>query len=96
MGAKLLPAMTKLAEAGLKMVDWVDKNQTAVGVLAGAIAGLVTAVWAISAAAKAYTALAVSLDRGAGMQEAAVNRELRATLDDLARMKVGDDDDAGE
>lgn len=38
-------------------------------------------------------ALAVSLDRGAGMQEAAVNRELRATLDDLARMKVGDDDE---
>ena len=36
--------MTKLAEAGLKMVDWVDKNQTTVGVLAGAIAGLVTAV----------------------------------------------------
>lgn len=38
-------------------------------------------------------ALAESLDRGAGMQEAAVNRELRATLDDLARMKVGDDDE---
>ena len=46
LGAKLLPAMTELAEAGLKMVDWVDKNQTTVGVLAGAIAGLVTAVWA--------------------------------------------------
>lgn len=38
-------------------------------------------------------ALAASLDRGAGMQEAALNRELRATLDDLARMKVGDDDE---
>ena len=31
--------MTKLAEAGLKMVDWVDKNQTT-GVLAGATARL--------------------------------------------------------
>lgn len=39
-------------------------------------------------------ALAVSLDRGVGMQEAAVNRELRATLVDLARTKVGDDDRA--
>jgi len=62
LGAKLLPAMTKLAEAGLKMVDWVDKNQTAGGVLAGAIAGLVTAVWAINAAAKAYTAVQTALN----------------------------------
>ena len=62
LGAKLLPAMTKLAEAGLKMVDWVDKNQTTVGVLAGAITGLVTAVWAISAAAKAYTAVQAALN----------------------------------
>ena len=54
--------MTSLAEAGLKMVDWGDKNQTAVGVLAGAIAGLVTAVWAISAAAKAYTAVQAALN----------------------------------
>lgn len=37
--------------------------------------------------------LARSLDEGAGMATAAVNRELRANLVELARMAVDDDDD---
>lgn len=37
--------------------------------------------------------LARSLDEGAGLATAAVNRELRANLLELARMAVDDDDD---
>lgn len=38
-------------------------------------------------------ALARALDDGAGMAAAAINRELRANLTELADMAVGDDDD---
>jgi hypothetical protein len=37
--------------------------------------------------------LARTLDNGAGLAVAAVNRELRANLVELARLGVGDDDD---
>jgi hypothetical protein len=37
--------------------------------------------------------LARTLDEGAGLAVAAVNRELRANLVELARMEVGNDDD---
>ena len=37
--------------------------------------------------------LARTLDAGAGLAVAAVNRELRANLVELARLGVGDDDD---
>lgn len=37
--------------------------------------------------------LARMLDEGAGMAAAAVNRELRATLEDLRRLGVAGDDD---
>jgi hypothetical protein len=37
--------------------------------------------------------LAQTLDEGAGLATAAVNRELRANLVELARMGVSDDDD---
>lgn len=40
----------------------------------------------------AYT-LARTLDKGAGLAVAAVNRELRANLVELARMDAGGDDD---
>lgn len=38
-------------------------------------------------------ALARLLDQGAGLATAAVNRELRANLSELARLAVDDDDD---
>ena len=41
-------------------------------------------------------ALAKVLDEGAGLATAAVNRELRANLVELARMGVPDDDDLGD
>jgi hypothetical protein len=37
--------------------------------------------------------LARTLDEGAGMATAAVNKELRATLEDMRRLGVADDDD---
>lgn len=40
--------------------------------------------------------LARSLDRGAGLAEAAVNRELRATLADLVHSPKGDEDDLSD
>jgi hypothetical protein len=40
--------------------------------------------------------LARTLDDGAGLAVAAVNRELRANLIELARLGVGDDDDLGD
>jgi hypothetical protein len=43
--------------------------------------------------AEAAYVLARSLDEGAGMSAAAINRELRATLDDLVKGAAGDDDD---
>lgn len=39
-----------------------------------------------------YT-LAMTLDQGAGLAVAAVNRELRANLSELARLGVSNDDD---
>lgn len=61
-GYKLLPVMSDLAEAGLKMVDWVDKNQTLVATLAGVLGGLVATVWLVNAAVKAWAAAQVLLN----------------------------------
>lgn len=56
-GAKLLPILLLVAAAGLKVVDWIDKNETKAAVLAGSIVGLVAAVASINAAEKAWTAI---------------------------------------
>ncbi len=62
LGAKALPAMVKVTAAGLKMINWIDKNQVLVGVLVGVLGGLVTVIWAVNAAAKAYAAVQAALN----------------------------------
>lgn len=57
------------------------------------IAALVTAHPMGEALAEMAFALARALDEGAGMATAAVNRELRANLVELASQAVDDDDD---
>ena len=56
-GARVLPAMVKLSEIGLKMVDWIGRNQVLVGVLVGTVAGLTAVMWAVSAAMSAWIAI---------------------------------------
>jgi hypothetical protein len=57
------------------------------------VAALVTAHPMGEALAEMAYTLARTLDEGAGLAVAAVNRELRANLVELARMAVDDDDD---
>lgn len=45
-GGALLPALLKLAEAGLKVVDWIQQNKEIVGPLLGVIAAVTIAQWA--------------------------------------------------
>ena len=45
-GQKLLPVMMKLAEIGLKVVDWISQNQKIVGPLVAVIGAVVIAQWA--------------------------------------------------
>lgn len=49
-GAKLVPALTRALEIGLKVVDWIDRNQAVVGPLAVGIGSLVVGVKAWTAA----------------------------------------------
>ena len=56
-GAKVLPAMNKLLGVGLKVIDWIDRNQRLVGILGGVLVGLTATVWAVGAAMKAWTAI---------------------------------------
>lgn len=61
-GQKLLPALLKLADVGLKTVDWISRNQKIVIPLAAGIAALATTIWAINAATKAWAAVQVVLN----------------------------------
>lgn len=54
-GAKVLPAMVKLSEVGLKMLDWVDRNQTTVKVLAAVLGTLGGGLYLASAAMRVMT-----------------------------------------
>lgn len=56
-GAKVLPAMVSVTGAGLKMIEWVDRNRTTVGVFVVGLTALVTTIWAVSAAIKAWAAI---------------------------------------
>lgn len=56
-GAKLLPALLKLAEYGLKVVDWIDKNQTAAAAIVGTLFGLLAVVKLVSAATAIWNAV---------------------------------------
>lgn len=57
------------------------------------VAALVTAHPMGEALAEMAYSLARTLDEGAGLATAAVNRELRANLIELTRLGVSDDDD---
>lgn len=57
------------------------------------VAALVTAHPMGEALAEIAFTLARTLDEGAGLATAAVSRELRATLVEMAKLGVGDDDD---
>ncbi|WP_332645107.1 hypothetical protein [Aeromicrobium sp.] len=54
-GEKVLPAMVKLSEVGLKMIDWVDRNQTTVKVLVGVVGTLGAGLYLASAAMRVMT-----------------------------------------
>lgn len=56
-GYGLLPVLEKLTVAGLHVVDWVDKNRKAAGVLLGTLAGLVAAVASVNVAMRVWTAI---------------------------------------
>ena len=56
-GARLIPVLTKLATAGLVVVDWIGKNQTTVAVLVGTLGGLLAITWATTKAIAAWTAI---------------------------------------
>ena len=45
-GGKLVPVMLKLADVGLRVVDWISKNWKIMGPLLGVIAAVTVAQWA--------------------------------------------------
>lgn len=60
-GEKLLPALLKLAEVGLKVVDFIDRNQKVVVPLAAGIGILAIGIWGVTAAQTAWN-VALSLN----------------------------------
>lgn len=54
-GAKLLPVLLKAAEYGLKVVAWIEKNQTAAAAIIGTFAGLLAIVKLVSLATTIYS-----------------------------------------
>lgn len=56
-GARLIPALTKLANIGLKMVDWVSRNQTTTAALVGTLASLLVITYAVGKAMAVYKAI---------------------------------------
>jgi hypothetical protein len=58
-GAKLLPVMLKLADVGLKVVDWISKNTKTAGILVASLFGLLAVVTLVGAATKAWSAITV-------------------------------------
>lgn len=62
LGAKLLPVAVKVITKLSEFATWVDKNQKVIVPLIAAVGGFVAVVWAINAAAKAYTATQAALN----------------------------------
>ena len=61
-GYKLIPFMLKMVEAGTAVLGFLERNQKAVALVGGALLIMVTAVWAINAAVRAYTAVQAALN----------------------------------
>lgn len=56
-GERLQPALLRLTDAGLKVVDWIERNQTTTAVLAGTIGGLLAVTWGVTKAIAVWTAV---------------------------------------
>lgn len=56
-GYKLIPVMLTLANAGIKVADWIERNQTAAGILIGTLGGLLAITWGVSKAVQAWAAI---------------------------------------
>jgi hypothetical protein len=56
-GTALIPVMTKLAEVGLTVVNWISQNTSTVGYLLAAFGSLLAVTAAVGAATKAWTAI---------------------------------------
>lgn len=54
-GGKLQPALLKLTDAGLKVVDWMGQNEGTVKVLGTAIGALLVTIGLVTGATKAWT-----------------------------------------
>lgn len=61
-GARLVPALTFLANKLITVIDFVDRNSAVIVPLVGVLGGFAAAVWAVNAAAKAYTAVQAALN----------------------------------
>lgn len=61
-GTKLLPIVLRLTTAGLKMVDWMQKNSTVVKIGVGILGGLVAIIGSVIGVAKVYTAVQTALN----------------------------------
>lgn len=55
LGAKVIPLMLRLVDAGLKALSWVERNQKAVGILIVVLAGFLTVLASVNFVLKVYT-----------------------------------------
>lgn len=56
-GAKLTPALITLADVGLRVVGWIEENQTTAIALVGVLGGFAAIVWGVNAATSAWAAI---------------------------------------
>lgn len=61
-GARLIPVMLKLSAAGLKVVEWIDKNTTAALAILGVLGSLLAIIKIVSLATQAFTAIQTVLN----------------------------------
>lgn len=78
-GQKVLPAMLKLSEVGLKGVDWISKNTTMVGTFIAVIGGGLAILWSVSAAMRAWSTI-TAIWSGVTKVAAAVQWALNAAM----------------
>lgn len=79
-GQKLLPVWIKFLGYLQKGLDWMEKNQSTVKILAGVLIGLTATVLAVSAAIKVYTAVTTAINAVKKVHLALTNSQRLATL----------------
>lgn len=62
LGTRLLPALTTLGGVLLNTIDFVDRNRAVIVPLVAVLGTLAGVVWAVNAAARAYTAVQAALN----------------------------------